>query len=328
MRRVVHYLRSWGPFSRFALKVAGLVSVAFATYFALVNACMPAASDDWWGEQTDKLNLLRRVPGQRVILIGGSNLAFGIDSRQIAEALHRPVVNNGLDMRLGLRYTLARSRPLLHARDIVVLVPEYEEFVGDGFADTEALLRLCLNTHTWGDCSFVGAHALLSANRAIYRWPSENRLPTWPYRRSAFNRDGDVIGHLSLSHRSVDQQRLDPHLNRAVIEYAGRFLSDCRSAGMTTVFVYPVIMRSAYVHNEQTIAKIDAGVRSFIPQPVAGVPQDWVYDDRYFFDSVYHLDAAGRQLRTRQLIATLQGVLALSERVDFNESRKTPQKLQ
>lgn len=36
----------------------------------------------------DKVNLLENVPSPRIILVGGSNLSFGIDSRKVRDELN------------------------------------------------------------------------------------------------------------------------------------------------------------------------------------------------------------------------------------------------
>ena len=44
----------------------------------------------------DKLHVLSATISPKVVLVGGSNLAFGIDSELISKSLGMPVVNMGL----------------------------------------------------------------------------------------------------------------------------------------------------------------------------------------------------------------------------------------
>ena len=46
------------------------------------------------------------IKAGKIILAGGSNLAFGIDSKQLEETLGMPVVNLGLHAGLGLHFIL------------------------------------------------------------------------------------------------------------------------------------------------------------------------------------------------------------------------------
>ena len=83
------------------------------------------------GLELVKRDRLRSVPGKRIVLVGGSNVAFGIDSLQIEKAIGRPVVNMGLHAGLGLCYNLASVRPLLHEGDSVFILAEYSNFRGE-----------------------------------------------------------------------------------------------------------------------------------------------------------------------------------------------------
>ena len=50
----------------------------------------------------DKHERINKIKTPKIILAGGSNVAFGINSEEIEEAFSVPVVNMGLDAGLGL----------------------------------------------------------------------------------------------------------------------------------------------------------------------------------------------------------------------------------
>jgi hypothetical protein len=101
----------------------------FATLLVGVM-CLPPrpARTSYLASAIDKVKMLKTVPGPRLILIGGSNLAFGIDSAYLQNRLQMPVINMGVHIAFGLRYMLNQARPYLRSGDIVVIVPEYEHF--------------------------------------------------------------------------------------------------------------------------------------------------------------------------------------------------------
>jgi hypothetical protein len=63
--------------------------------------------------------------------LGGSNLAFGPDSRFIECRLRRSVVNMGLHADVGLKFMLNEVKPYIKHGDIIILSPEYEQFFDD-----------------------------------------------------------------------------------------------------------------------------------------------------------------------------------------------------
>ena len=117
-------------------KLAGSVAKAFAIVglVVLVIFVLPTPSD-YLAAFADKNRMLEEKPGARAILIGGSGMAFGVDSRKISDALGMPVVNTGLHAGVGLAFMLEHVRPFVRRGDIVVLVPEYAIVSATGVVD-------------------------------------------------------------------------------------------------------------------------------------------------------------------------------------------------
>ena len=70
-------------------------------------------------------------PGQhRLLLTGGSNLAFGVDSSRLQAATARETINLGLHGGLGLALMVHEVEDGARPGDLVLLIPEYEHFFG------------------------------------------------------------------------------------------------------------------------------------------------------------------------------------------------------
>lgn len=65
------------------------------------------------------------INSPKIIINGGSNLAFGINSPIIEKALNLPVCNLGIMAGLGLEYMIEQVKFYAKEGDVVVLVPEY-----------------------------------------------------------------------------------------------------------------------------------------------------------------------------------------------------------
>ena len=76
----------------------------------------------------DKQKSLRSCPSPKIILVGGSSLAFGLDSEMIESRVRRPVLNMGLHAGFGLKFMIEEVKPYVDSGDVVLLVPEYEHF--------------------------------------------------------------------------------------------------------------------------------------------------------------------------------------------------------
>ena len=80
----------------FFLKCGILLLLLFGFCFFMV---MPQYEGNYQAATQDKVRLLKQTKGPKIVLIGNSNLAFGIDSAQIEQAFGMPVVNMGVNRR-------------------------------------------------------------------------------------------------------------------------------------------------------------------------------------------------------------------------------------
>lgn len=106
---------------------AFIVATCLFLIFSIVTFLLPprAAKLGYFAALGDKHHLLEVARSPKIIFVGGSNLAFGLDSNLIESKFHRPVVNMGLCAPFGLRYLLEEVKDNVTAGDTIVLVPEY-----------------------------------------------------------------------------------------------------------------------------------------------------------------------------------------------------------
>ncbi len=91
--------------NKFLLKISvfSLIILAFIIYFGSFMASNP---DDYLAILIDKHKIAEKINTPKIILVGGSNLAFGIDTKVLGEYLGIPVANMGLRAELGVDFML------------------------------------------------------------------------------------------------------------------------------------------------------------------------------------------------------------------------------
>ena len=110
--------------------VQGVIWTGVVALYVRYETTNPAGFGKRYAAATiDKHNRLAQQPSPRIVFVGGSNLAFGLDSAAIERSLGYNTVNMGLDLSLGLDFMLREIEPLLERGDVVVVSPEYEQFV-------------------------------------------------------------------------------------------------------------------------------------------------------------------------------------------------------
>ena len=90
------------------------------------------------GELSEKVDRLYSTQGEKIVVIGGSSVPFGVNSALMEEALGRPVINFGLYATLGTKLMLDLSLGALGKGDVVVIAPETDAQTYSLFFDPEA----------------------------------------------------------------------------------------------------------------------------------------------------------------------------------------------
>jgi hypothetical protein len=282
---------------------------------ALLVPPTPRASTSLLFAKRDKDALLRATPGPRLILVGGSNLSFGIDSRVLADELGVNPVNTGLHATLGLRYMMASTLPYVRRGDVVVLVPEYSHYYGDRAYGGEELLRTVVDVDRrsiatltpaqWANVArYLPKLALTKLRPAEYT----HRQGAEPgvYERRSFNRYGDAVAHWGLPREPFAPNEPAPGaFNGRVVEDIRKFEARVRARGAVLYLSFPGLQAASFANLRGQIAEVDAKLREagFV---ILGTPQRYAIPEEFMFNTPYHLTRQGADLRTRRLVADLR----------------------
>ena len=102
-----------------ALLVLSALSVVLLPV-AVILLTPPAYSHTFVGALDEKVERLASIEGKKAVVIGGSSVAFGIDSALMEEHLGMPVVNFGLYAAIGTKAMLDLAWPHIGAGDTVI----------------------------------------------------------------------------------------------------------------------------------------------------------------------------------------------------------------
>ena len=302
----------------FVFKFFCLIALIVSSYAGVLIVVNANDSNRFLAAAIDKHALLKQMPSPKIVIIGGSNVALSIDGALLEHELGLPTVNMGLHGGLGLRYMLNEVKPYLGKGDVIVIVPEYQQFLGllDGDETLIDLLFLFPEGITYLDypdqyftllSKFRSASA--SQVKGYLEQLREGKRPI--YNRSGFDQNGDMIAHLGQT--SDADFATVPLLNEkqsvfddATVRALAKFGADAQSVGAQAVLTFPSIPEWQYHNSQKQIQLIYTRLQSNPPIPILNAPADCVMPLDYFYDTAYHLNARGREIRTRQLIGDLQ----------------------
>lgn len=280
-------------------------------FLGILSVTVSIPADNYLQAYKAKCTLLKNVASPRIIFVGGSNLAFGLDSRRIKDSLHVNVINYGLHAGIGLKYMLDDVDDYLRDGDIIVLSPEYQHFFGGAYGGPSTITPL-LYLSDWknvGKLDFRQWKNVLAGIPKIFQLLTVTTKTERSYCASGFNELGDEVKHWNLSSIPIPPVDGLGNLDRSFLTYfvakVGTWRKRC-----TVVITPPVYMQREYEKNKQKIADLQRYLDEH-ECPFEIAPEQHVMPDEYAYDTMYHMNKRGVDEFTTRLIRELRGAVTM-----------------
>ena len=264
----------------------------------------------------DKYERLHSVKEPKLVVVGGSSVAFGLDSELLGRYTGREVVNFGLYATLGSKVMLDLSEDGLVAGDIVVFAPEPEAGTMSLFFGAEAVWQAIDVYPALFDLIPEGDKEKLYAEFADYKDDKDKYsagvIPNPPgvYNRKSFNEFGDIAverpynlmakGYDSNTTFSFDTGIISDDF----IDYFNAYATRLAEKGVTVYFSFCPINELAL--EEGVDGERLSAYQSYLDErlvcPIISDIEDYVMEWGYFYDTNMHLNDAGVTVRTNMLI--------------------------
>ena len=300
---------------RFLTKVLifTLLQLFILGFIVLFNA--PNASSYMRGYEM-KHELLKKTPSERVIFVGASNLAFGLNSKIIKETTGLNPVNMGLHAGIGRKLILNDTIPAaIKPNDLVVLCLEYNNY--SAMPAGEALWQLLrvdssvvfdLSSSDVIDLSesafsYLGGQLRISIKNLLRG--RRGQVPNPIYTTDGFNQFGDLTTHWDLGHREGPRE-ITPlvlegkNFDRAFNDVC-EFVEECREKGADVVFSFPPLRKDQYLKNKGSIDALTLLLSEDLKLEPIGSAEDMAFPEEYFFDTADHLNYSGVEKRSELL---------------------------
>ena len=88
---------------KFILKLTAfaIIPLGIYLYFAFF---VPVPGNLYFEAYSQKDKLLKETPSPRIVFVGGSSLAFALDSKRISDSIGLPVINTALHAGMGMKF--------------------------------------------------------------------------------------------------------------------------------------------------------------------------------------------------------------------------------
>lgn len=281
----------------------------------------------------DKVNYLESVKNEKkIVLIGGSNVAFGFDSELLEQEFSDyKVVNFGLYANLGTKIMMDLAIHYVGKDDLVFIIPE---------VNTQSTSLFFNSVDVW--------QAIEDRPDLIWKLPEDNRLaaiggyvefsnernkhdavvePEGVYQRKNFNKYGDILyeelDDNGIPYRAANRMKVhyDPtmpvdysyKIDQSFFNYLNSYNSEIKNKNAKLYYSFSPV-NSMSVINKDDLSNYYWSIRNHLSFDVVGNPDEYIIDPHYFYDSNFHLNDAGAILRTYKFAQDIYRDVELSKK--------------
>ena len=268
----------------------------------------------------DKYERLQSVKEPKLVVVGGSSVAFGLDSAHLARYTSREVVNFGLYATLGSKVMLDLSEGAMQAGDIVVFAPEPDSGTMSLYFGADAMWQAIDVNHSLLDAIDEGDKARLYAAFDSYREDKLGYLaegkpnPPGVYNRASFNAMGDVNypRPYTIMTKGYDSNTIfdfdTAMISRDFIDYFNAYATRLGERGVRVYFSFCPVSELALGEGVDAarLAEFQRYFEDNLVCPVISDIEDYIMEWGYFYDTNMHLNDAGVRVRTNRLIEDIR----------------------
>lgn len=309
----------------------------FCVLGALVFAVPPQYTNTFLGELSEKYDRLKSIKEPKIVVIGGSSVAFGLDSEMIEEYTGMPTVNFGLYASLGTKAMIDLSKANIGKGDIVILAPEMDAQTLSLYFNEESMWQ-ALDGH-YGMLSHVGTAnlgAMLGgswdfAARKFSFWKDNSAPnPEGVYNKSSFNEYGDITytreyNIMALGYDPTTTITLEPSIvSKDFLEYVNKYIAYCEKRGATVYFSFSPMDNMALAEGttDESIYTFYSYLAAMLDCEIITDINDCIMDWEYFYDTNFHLNDAGVTVHTAALIGDIRRAQANTEAFSIELPKK------
>lgn len=303
-----------------------LLLLAAPVALCLLAFGLPAQyGDTFLGELSYKVDALKSSEGKRIVVIGGSGVAFGQRSDLLeAELDDYTVVNFGMYAGLGSTVMLDLAEDFIREGDIVIFSPEQSKQTLSLYFSPESMWqaadgRFDLLGHLSGKDlgAMAGQLPYFAADKFQYFRTGSAPAPEGIYRRDAFNEYGDISDSQRV--QNIMTGGYDPDLtidfsvelpSEEFLSRVNEFADVCEEKSAR--FFFRFCPMNAMAVTEAGWAQVDGyfeHLQGVLDCEFLGSPRDSILDARWFYDTNFHLNSAGAVMNTAAMAAELKAAL-------------------
>ena len=303
---------------------APAVILAEQVFFLICGFGLPVQfGDTFMGELKSKYERLKETSGKRIVLVGGSGVAFDCDSALMDDFFPSyEIVNFGMYAGLGTKAVMDLSENYIHEGDIVILSPEQSEQTFSDYFNGEYMWQaadgafgMLRDLKSENFEAMLGNFPRFALEKLNYVMKGQKPQTDSIYQKKSFNTYGDI--ELDTCRENILPNGYD--VNQKVrftedvvqpefMDYMNDWAKRLEKKGAVVWYRYCPVNKLS-VEDMDDLAAYDVFLRQKLDFPVIGNPENSLMEAEWFFDTNFHLNQPGKEVNTVQLIRDMKAML-------------------
>ncbi len=300
------------------------VILAEQVFFLICGFGLPVQfGDTFMGELKSKYERLKETSGKRIVLVGGSGVAFDCDSALMDDFFPSyEIVNFGMYAGLGTKAVMDLSENYIHEGDIVILSPEQSEQTFSDYFNGEYMWQaadgafgMLRDLKSENFEAMLGNFPRFALEKLNYVMKGQKPQTDSIYQKKSFNTYGDI--ELDTCRENILPNGYD--VNQKVrftedvvqpefMDYMNDWAKRLEKKGVVVWYRYCPVNKLS-VEDMDDLAAYDVFLRQKLDFPVIGNPENSLMEAEWFFDTNFHLNQPGKEVNTVQLIRDMKAML-------------------
>lgn len=300
------------------------VILAEQVFFLICGFGLPVQfGDTFMGELKSKYERLKETSGKRIVLVGGSGVAFNCDSALMDDFFPSyEIVNFGMYAGLGTKAVMDLSENYIHEGDIVILSPEQSEQTFSDYFNGEYMWQaadgafgMLRDLKSENFEAMLGNFPRFALEKLNYVMKGQKPQTDSIYQKKSFNTYGDI--ELDTCRENILPNGYD--VNQKVrftedvvqpefMDYMNDWAKRLEKKGAVVWYRYCPVNKLS-VEDMDDLAAYDVFLRQKLDFPVIGNPENSLMEAEWFFDTNFHLNQPGKEVNTVQLIRDMKAML-------------------
>lgn len=286
-----------------------IVGMLIFIFCLSVLQIMPLYEDGYNASLIDKMSRLENINESKIVLIGNSNLSFGINSKIIEDELHMPVVNMGLHGNLGNSFHEEMAKININAGDIIVI--SHTSFSDNDKIDSAILALLTIENHKnlWKLIRTKDIADIMKSTPRYVIHAAKNLIKKTPvaepYSRDSFNEFGDIATLRTENKFILSDTPKPPEINEVCTDRIND-LNELILHNNANLLVAAYPINTGDLRPYAEFEQFKNELENVLNCPVISNYTDYFFDQSLFYDSEYHLTTEGADIRTYLLVEDIK----------------------